>query len=131
MILLLNNGGIIHMNDNMTDTGRRIFFGEGKATREPSSGKGRFDLISPYMEERLAKWMEKGAEKYDDWNWSKGGIPFHRFIDSARRHLNKYMMGLQDEDHLCGVLFNIMAIIHFEELNQMEDNDLPKWRKNE
>jgi hypothetical protein len=115
------------MDNKITDTGKRISFGEGKAIREPTVGKGRFDLISPFMEERLAKWMELGAKKYSSRNWERGGIPFSRFIDSARRHLNKFIIGMDDEDHLAGVLFNIMAIIHFEELNQLEDDDMPHY----
>jgi hypothetical protein len=114
-------------NKNMQDSGVRVSYGENKAMREPSMGKGRFDLISPFMEERLAKWMEKGATKYNDRNWENGGIPFSRFTDSARRHLNKFIMGMEDEDHLAGVIFNIMAIIHFQELNQLEDDDMPHY----
>ena len=113
--------------DGMTDTGKRIVFGKGKALREPAIGKGRYDLVSPFAVERLAKWMEKGAVKYADRNWEKGGIPFHRFVDSADRHLKKFLMGLEDEDHLAGVMFNIMALMHFQELNQLEDDDLPHY----
>jgi len=115
------------MNSKMNDSGKRISFGDGKAMREPSMGKGRYDLISPFMEERLAKWMERGAVKYDDRNWEMGGIPFSRFTNSARRHLNKFIMGMEDEDHLAGVLFNIMAIVHFQELNKLEDDDMPHY----
>lgn len=117
------------MDNKMIDTGERVSFGEEKAFREPTDGKGRYDLISPFMEERLAKWMELGSKKYNDRNWEKGGIPFSRFTDSARRHLNKFIIGLEDEDHLAGVLFNIMAIIHFQELNKLEDDNLPHYRK--
>lgn len=116
-------------NEKMTDSGERMSFGKGKAIREPEGNRGRYDLISPFMEERLAKWMELGAIKYEDRNWEKGGIPFSRFTNSARRHLNKFIIGLEDEDHLAGVLFNIMAIMHFQELNQLEDDDLPHYKK--
>ena len=32
-------------------------------------------------------------------NWEKG-MPFSRYIDSALRHIVKYIMGMTDEDHL-------------------------------
>lgn len=111
----------------MTDSGKRISFGEGKAFREPTTGKGRYDLISPFMEKRLALWMELGANKYQDRNWEKGGIPFSRFTDSARRHLNCFIMGMEDEDHLAGVLFNVMALVHFQELGNIDDDNLPHY----
>jgi len=113
--------------DGMTDTGKRIVFGKGKALREPAIGKGRYDLVSPFAIDRIAKWMEKGAIKYYDRNWEKGGIPFHRFVDSASRHLNKFLAGYEDEDHLAGVMFNIMALMHFQEINKLEDDDLPHY----
>lgn len=108
------------------DSGKRISYGDGKATREPSSGKGRFDLITPFGLERLAKWYELGAKKYEDRNW-ENGIPFSRYIDSAMRHLNKYMMGMDDEDHLSAAAWNILAIMHHEELNEMDLDDLPHY----
>ncbi len=115
------------IKNKMTDSGNRTSFGEGKAVREPTNGKGRYDLISPFAIDRLAKWMELGANKYADRNWEKGGIPFSRFVDSALRHLNKFLMGMEDEDHLAGVMYNVMAIMHFQELNKLEDDNLPHY----
>lgn len=114
------------LDGKMTDTGKRVLFAKG-ALREPAIGKGRYDLVSPFAIERIAKWMELGATKYCDRNWEKGGIPFHRFVDSASRHLNKFLAGLEDEDHLAGVMFNIMAMMHFQELNKLEEDDLPHY----
>lgn len=115
----------------MRDTGERSIYGEQGAVREPSSGKGRYDLISPFFLDRLAKWMELGAVKYSDRNWEKGGIPFSRFLDSAERHLAHFKMGDKVEDNLAGVMFNIMAIMHFQELGIEDYNDLPNYRKKE
>jgi hypothetical protein len=114
----------------MDDSGKRISFGDGKAMREPTEGKGRYDLISPFALKRLAIWLEQGAKKYADRNWEKGGIPFSRYTDSAYRHLSKYLMGMEDEDHLAGVMFNIMCMMHFQELNKLEDDNLPHYLKN-
>ena len=50
----------------INDGGERMSYGDGKAIREPSTGKGRFDLITPFGLMRLAKWYEVGAKKYSD-----------------------------------------------------------------
>lgn len=111
----------------INDSGKRISYGEGLAMREPSEGKGRFDLVSPFALTRLAKWYELGAKKYDDRNWEKGGIPFSRYLDSTLRHLSKFQMGKNDEDHLAAAAWNIFCIMHFEELGDFRDDDLPKY----
>lgn len=96
------------------------------AIREPSSGKGRYDLISPFGIDRIAKWYELGAKKYADRNWEKG-MPFSRYVNSAKRHLNKFVMGLEDEDHLAAACWNIMAIMHHQELGQTNLDDMPHY----
>ena len=113
----------------LDDTGKRISYGDGLAVREPSVGKGRYDLVSPFAMRRLAKHYELGAQKYDrdgGRNWEKG-MPFSRYIDSAKRHLDKYIMGMTDEDHLAAAAFNIFAIMHHQELGQTELDDMPKY----
>ena len=114
------------MNNKINDGGDRISYGEGKAIREPSIGKGRYDLISPFGIDRIAKWYELGARKYADRNWEKG-MPFSRYVDSAKRHLNKYVMGMEDEDHLAAACWNIIAIMHHQELGELEFDDMPHY----
>ncbi|MBO5037696.1 MAG: hypothetical protein J6D42_11540 [Clostridia bacterium] len=114
------------LKGKIDDGGSRISYGDGKAIREPSSGKGRYDLISPFATRRLAKWMELGANKYSDRNWEKG-MPFSRYVDSAKRHLDKFVMGMEDEDHLAAVVFNVFAIMHHQELSQNELDDMPHY----
>lgn len=111
------------------DGGLRINYGEGKAIREPSTGKGRYDLITPFGLDRLAKWYELGAKKYADRNWEKG-MPFSRYTDSAFRHLNKFIMGMDDEDHLAAAVWNLMCIMHHQELGQLEFDDMPHYKTN-
>lgn len=94
------------------DSGKRQEFSTG-AIRDEQEHKGRFDLIPPIVEERLAKHYESGAKKYGDNNF-RLGMPVKRYIDSARRHLNKYRMGLADEDHLIAAIWNLAAIIETE-----------------
>lgn len=59
-----------------------------------------------------------------DRNWEKG-IPFSSLYNSAFRHMNKYMLGLKDEDHLVACIWNLIAILTFEERNMQDLNDLP------
>lgn len=114
------------MNNKIDDGGERISYGEGNAIREPATGKGRYDLISPFAMRRLALWYELGASKYADRNWEKG-MPFSRYINSAKRHIDKYIMGMEDEDHLAAAVWNLCAIMHHEELSQVEFDDLPHY----
>ncbi len=115
--------------NNINSTNEIISQGEGKAIREVTTGKGRFDLISPFAEERLAKWFELGAKKYADRNWEKG-MKFSRYLDSAKRHINKYVQGDETEDNLAAAVWNLMAIIHHEELGELENDDLPHYIRN-
>lgn len=111
------------------DSGERQLFETG-AKRDTQKGKPKYGLISPFAMKRLAMLMVRGAEKYGEWNWSKG-MPFSRFYDSAERHLKQFYMNEESsEDHLAAVLFNIMCIIHFQEIGREQElNDLPKWKK--
>ena len=115
-----------NLKQNIKDGGERINYGESGAMREPTSGKGAYFLMSPLATDRLAKWFELGAQKYACRNWEKG-IPFSRLIDSAERHLNKFKMGLEDEDHVIACAWNMLAIAHFEELGRTDLDDMPHY----
>jgi hypothetical protein len=95
------------------DSGQREEMPTG-SVRDSREGKGRFDLITPFALARVAGVYERGAKKYADRNWEKGQS-FSRFLDSALRHLNRFQMGWEDEDHLSQAAWNILAIIHFQE----------------
>lgn len=56
----------------------------------------------------VSKHFQNGAEKYGERNWEKG-LPIHSFIDSALRHLIKYMRGDADEPHGTAFLWNLMC----------------------
>ena len=114
--------------ERMNDGGDRMSFGEGRAIREPTNGKGRPELISPYAVMRLAKWMELGAQKYADRNW-ECGMPYSRYVGAMLRHTLKYMMGMDDEDHLAAIAFNVFAIMHHEECGQIELDDMPHYEQ--
>ena len=95
------------------DSGNRRAFESG-AVRDMQEGKGRMDLLPACAIIRLAKHFENGAKKYEERNWEKG-IPTHSFIDSAIRHLMKYLDGATDEDHLCAAAWNCMCCMWTEE----------------
>lgn len=112
----------------LPDSGHRVDYGNG-ARRESAPGKGRYDLISPIAEDKLAKLLEKGALKYSVWdddgnllesgerNW-ENGLPLHLFVDSCKRHLRMLMMaeGEDYEDHAVAALWNMMALVHTMEM---------------
>ncbi len=97
----------------IADSGDRHKFKSG-AVRDMQEGKGRCDLLPPLALLRLAKHFEAGAVKYGDRNWEKG-IPINSFIDSALRHLFKYMAGEKDEDHLVAAAWNLMCALETED----------------
>lgn len=118
------------MSDKMNDGGQRINYEKG-AMREPSEGKGAYELMSPFALERIAKWYELGAQKYASRNWEKG-IPFGRLIQSGIRHMYRWMAGDRSEDHLAAVCWNVMAMMHFEATGQDKEwNDYPLYGKSE
>jgi hypothetical protein len=95
------------------DSGERTQFESG-AVRDMHEGKG--DMVSIPWEAilRLSKHYENGAKKYNRWNYRKG-IPLSSYLDSAMRHLAKYMSGCDDEDHLAAAAFNVLGAMLVEQ----------------
>ena len=93
------------------------------AVREDKTGKGRCDLLPMCALIRLSKHYENGSKDHGERNWEKG-IPMHSFLDSAIRHLFKYMDGQTDEDHLCAAAWNILGAMWTEE-KRPEMQDIP------
>ena len=75
------------------DSGDRTEFETG-AKRDMHAGKGRMDLLPWYGIMEVSKHCEEGALKYGEHNVDKG-IPLHSLLDSASRHLAKYMVGMR------------------------------------
>jgi len=110
------------------DSGSRSDFGTG-AVRDCPEGKGRMDLLPFRALIEVSKVYEEGAKKYDAHNWRKG-IPLSRYVDSALRHLGKWMIGWRDEPHLAMAVWNLLGAMEtqgmLEEGIMSEDmNDLP------
>lgn len=100
-------------SSGIKDSGDRTVFASG-AVRDAKTGKGRCDLLPACVLLRLAKHYERGAERYGPYNW-KQGIPCHSFVDSALRHMLKYMDGWTDEDHLIAAIWNLCGLAWTEE----------------
>ena len=96
------------------DSGKRQKFSTG-AIRDTNDDKPRFDLVTPFGLERLGQWYRIGANKYRDRNW-EAGMPFTRVVASIGRHLTKFMMGDETEDHLAAVAWNAFALMHYQEM---------------
>lgn len=66
------------LKGKINDGGERISYGDNMAVREPSTGKGRYDLISPFATRRLAEWYELGRVNMLTATGKKG----FRFLDT-------------------------------------------------
>lgn len=82
---------------------------------------------------RLARRLEKGAIKYDDRDWEKGR-PLSGYMNSALGHLYDYLEGDDSEDHLAAAMFQVMGLIHTEEMIRRGKlpkklNDMPNYIK--
>lgn len=91
-----------------------------------TGGKGRMDLLPMSALIRVSKHMEDALTHYPERNWEKG-LPMHSMIDSALRHLAKYMEGMEDEDHLCAAATNLLMALWTED-NLPEMQDIPSRR---
>lgn len=100
--------------DNKTfDTGMK---------RENKEGKLRFDLIPQEPLERLAGLYARGGAIYGDRNWEQGQ-PWSETYASLLRHVYAWRSGDRSEDHGAAVLWNMMALMWYEE-NRQELNDI-------
>lgn len=109
-------------NAAIQDSGERREFDTG-AVRDMSEGKGLMVVMPAAALLRLSKHYEHGAQKYGKWNYNKG-IPVDSFIDSALRHIMKYLDGWDDEDHLAAAAFNILGAMEME-AHKPEMQDIP------
>lgn len=101
------------VDSGIKSSGDMTVFASG-AVRDKKTGKGRCDLLPACVLLRLARHYERGAERYGEYNW-KQGIPCHSFVDSALRHMLKYMDGWTDEDHLIAAIWNLCGLAWTEE----------------
>jgi len=89
--------------------------------------KPALHLISPHAMNRLGEWLrfaceDRQPEPYPVRNWEQG-LPFSTCIASLQRHVEKFKLGSTNEDHIAAMLFNAMALAHYEE--EIEAGRLP------
>lgn len=105
------------MKFSTKDSGKRQEYKSGMA-RDLQYGKADFYLITPpdmpYAEQPLTRWAElmtRGAEKYGRRNWQLANSEeeLERFKSSAARHMQQWLLGETDEDHMAAVMFNLAA----------------------
>ena len=114
------------------DSGDRTEFETG-AKRDMHAGMGRMDLLPWYGIMEVSKHCEEGALKYGEHNVDKG-IPLHSLLDSASRHLAKYMVGMDDEDHLRAACWNLLWALNQRETHpelddrfRVKKQEKPEW----
>jgi hypothetical protein len=101
------------------DSGQRVHYDNG-FVRDTEAGKEDLvwlfampdlDLIPPMMLTRWVEHMRKGAVKYGRNNWTQAEGPeaVARFKRSAIRHMNQWLRGETDEDHVSAMVFNVWA----------------------
>jgi hypothetical protein len=79
-------------------------------------GKLRYDLVPVEFEDELAKVYTEGAKKYSDRNWEKGLLFMKHHYAAARRHMAKWVKGVDLDDetnthHLANAAWHLAAII--------------------
>ena len=122
------NESVREVSDSVIkDSGERTSFPTG-FVRDMHSGKGRMDLLPWNAIIEVSKHCEEGALKYGERNIDLGA-PLHSLLDSASRHLAKYIIGFVDEDHLRAAAWNILWALE-QRTTHPELNDMP-WSKGE
>ncbi len=114
VIAELCHGDMFRYIFNFTQDGDVCWLYELLANTMPKFGSYSNMLLE------VSKHFEEGAQKYGDYNWQKG-IPTHCYIDSAVRHLLKWIRNDNDEPHNRAFVWNILCCIwtcqHKPELN--------------
>jgi len=102
------------------------------AKRQVSRGKGMPVLVSPIVEDVLAKHCEGGVEAgYPPRNW-ESGLPLSETMNSIKRHTRQEQEGFIDENHAIAAIWNWMVYIHTKELIRRgllpkELDDMPNY----
>ncbi len=93
------------------------------------TGKTRYELISPYALDQMARVLTFGARKYEPRNWEQG-VAWGREFAGIMRHLWAFWGG-EDNDketglsHLAHASCLLMFLLHFTE-HRREFDDRPR-----
>ena len=102
---------------------KRVF--ESGSQRDDDTNKPLVNHLDAYVRLRFGYLLRMGANKYEKSNWQKGQ-PTEAAIESLHRHLAKYELGDDSEDHLACIIFNIQLIMKNE---QKEGVSIDKYYK--
>lgn len=94
---------------SIKDSGKREDMPTG-SRRDTDDGKPRFDLMPPMVRRRIGMHYANGIKKYGERNYELGQKT-SRYMASLQRHLDSYMMGERDEDHLAALVWNACGIM--------------------
>ena len=95
----------------------RVF--KSGATRSEDAEEERFDLISPFAMQRLARVYAEGAKTHGSANWERG-VPLDATLNHMERHLQMWKAEkksgkkIGDDDHMAKVAWGAFAIMHYE-----------------
>jgi hypothetical protein len=104
---------------------------ETGASRSADVRGVRYDLVPPEGIEAVAKAMYVGSINHGDHNWKKG-LKHSVYINHALRHINLYMQGKSEEDHIGHALANLMMLVwNAKHLPEFNDLGVDKWNEDE
>lgn len=84
-------------------------------TRPSRPGSGRFDLIPPGAERRLAQLFERDAAAFGPRDW-EAGRPLSAFVNDAHEALNLLKARDTGDDHAARVCWAMLAYMQVEGL---------------
>lgn len=91
---------------------KRVF--ETGSQRDDDTNKPLPNHLDAYVRMRFGYLLRHGANHYDKGNWRKGQ-PTETALESLHRHLAKYELGDNSEDHLSAIIFNVQLIMKNEQ----------------
>lgn len=83
------------------------------ATRSTDTEGDRYDLITPFGLQRLARRYGDGAKTHGERNWEQG-VPASTTVNHMVRHLFLWLWGDRSDDHLAAVAWGAFALMHYE-----------------
>lgn len=100
-----------------------------------NNGKLRYDLLDAYAIQELVRVFSKGAEKYEDGNWLKGGMKTSVMLASLKRHIAAFELG-EDIDpetgchHMAHAAWNALAVVTYSKYHPEDDDRIIHKLKN-
>ena len=94
-------------------------FFESGATRSEDAEEERFDLVSPFAMQRIARVYAEGAKTQGSANWERG-VPLDATLNHLERHLQMWKAEVKsgkkigEDDHMAKVAWGAFAIMHYE-----------------